>query len=155
VELEISARSEKNGDLTSARVNLDGAVTLGRGPESALLLDATGISREHLRLHSEGDGVFVTDLSSNGTWVNSARLKRGEPERLTAGDTIKIPGFAIRVELPNTPANLAPTIAVEPERARGPLSYVRTFAGSFSRTEKFLITLALASLFLVIVYLSA
>jgi pSer/pThr/pTyr-binding forkhead associated (FHA) protein len=154
VELVIAARSEKNGDLSSARVNLDGTVTLGRGPESPLLLDATGISREHLRLGSEGDGVFVTDLSSNGTWLNTERLKRGESRLLTSADTIKIPGFEIRIELPNTPAKPSPTMPAEPERARGPLASVRTFAGSFSRGEKFLVALALASLFLVIAYLT-
>ncbi|HKA01652.1 MAG TPA: FHA domain-containing protein [Candidatus Solibacter sp.] len=155
MELLISARSEKNGDQSSARVNLDGAVTLGRGPESPLLLDATGISREHLRLHFEGNGVFVTDLSSNGTWLNSARLKRGEPEVMNAADTIKIPGFEIRIELPDTPARLSPVMPAEPARARGPLASIWKFAGSFSRGEKFLIALALASLFLVFLYLSA
>jgi pSer/pThr/pTyr-binding forkhead associated (FHA) protein len=152
VELVISARSEKDGDLTSARIDLDGVVTLGRGPESPLLLDAPGMSREHLRLHLEGDGLFVTDLSSNGTWLNSARLKRDEPELLTAADSIKIPGFEIRIELPNLPAKSSPMMAPELERARGPFASVRTFAGSFSRLEKFLIALALASLFLVIAY---
>lgn len=154
MELVISARSEKNGDLTTAQVNLETAVTLGRGPESPLVLDATGISREHLRLHSEGEGVLVTDLSSNGTWLNSARLKRDQPELLAAGDTIKIPGFAIRIELPNTPVKLSPPTPAEPAQTNG-LASVRTLLGSFSRTEKFLTALALASLFLVLVYLSA
>jgi pSer/pThr/pTyr-binding forkhead associated (FHA) protein len=154
VELVISARSEKNGDLTSARIDLGGGVTLGRGPESPLLLDAPGMSRDHLRLHLEEDELFVTDLSSNGTWLNSARLRRDKPELLTAADSIKIPGFEIRIELPNAPAQFSPMTAPEPERSRGPLASVRTFAGSFSRLEKFLITLALASLFLVIAYFS-
>jgi len=152
VELVILARSEKDDDLTSARIDLDGFVTLGRGPESPLLLDAPGMSREHLRLHLEGDRLFVTDLSSNGTWLNSARLKRDEPELLSAADSIKIPGFEIRIELPNMPAKSSPVTAPEPERGRGPLESVRIFAGSFSRLEKFLTALALASLFLVIVY---
>jgi predicted component of type VI protein secretion system len=152
VELVISARSEKDGDLTSARIDLNGGVTLGRGPESPLLLDAPGMSREHLRLHLEGDGLFVTDLSSNGTWLNSARLKRDEPELLSAADSIKIPGFEIRITQPNAPAEPVPMITPEPERAQGPLAFVRTFAGSFSRLEKFLVALALASLFLVIAY---
>ena len=152
MELVISARSEKDGDLTSARIDLNGGVTLGRGPESPLLLDAPGMSRDHLRLHLEEDELFVTDLSSNGTWLNSARLRRDKPELLTAADSIKIPGFEIRIELPNTPAKLSPTMAAEPEQTRGPLASVRTFAGSFSRLERFLTALALASLFLVIVY---
>jgi pSer/pThr/pTyr-binding forkhead associated (FHA) protein len=152
VELVISARSEKNGDLTSARIDPTGAVTLGRGPDSPLQLDAPGMSREHLRLHLDGDRLFVTDLSSNGTWLNSARLKRDEPELLSAADSIKIPGFEIRIELPDAPAKSSPMTPPQPEPARGLLASVRTFAGSISRLEKFLIALALASLFLVIAY---
>jgi pSer/pThr/pTyr-binding forkhead associated (FHA) protein len=154
VELLIAARSEKNGDLSSTRLNVDSAVTLGRGPESPLLLDATGISREHLRLHSEQDGLFVTDLSSNGTWLNTERLKRNQSRLLTSADTIRIPGFTIHIELPNIPSKPSPRMPAEPEQARSPLDSVRTFVGSFSRGEKFLIVVALASLFLVIAYVS-
>jgi hypothetical protein len=74
---------------------------------------------------------------------------------MTSADAIKIPGFAIRIELPDAPVKLTPQIAAEPARTNGLLASVRTFAGSFSRTEKFLTALALVSLFLVIAYLSA
>jgi pSer/pThr/pTyr-binding forkhead associated (FHA) protein len=155
VELLISARSEANGELSSVRFSLDGAVTLGRGTEGPLLLDGNGISREHLRLHSEGDGILVTDLSSNGTWLNTTRLKRGEPRLLAPADAIRIPGFEIRIELPNTSAKPIPQDTAVPERTRQPLDFARTFAASFSRIEKVLIALALATLLLAAVYLFA
>ena len=155
MELLISARSEADGELSSARFSLDGAVTLGRGAESPLLLDGNGISREHLRLHSEDDGVLVTDLSSNGTWLNSTRLKRGEPRLLAPADTIKIPGFEIHIELPNNPAKPVLKVPAESERTRGSFEFARAFVASFSRIEKFLIAFALTTLLLVGVYLSA
>jgi predicted component of type VI protein secretion system len=150
VELLISARSLENGELHSARHELAGAVTLGRGSESLLSLDGTGISREHLRLHSEGDRIFVTDLSSNGTWLNERRLKRGEPHAVTPSDTIKIPGFAIGIQLPGVSA--PPDGAPAP--TRGPLAIVRSFSATFSTGEKLVVVLALATLALVAAYFS-
>jgi predicted component of type VI protein secretion system len=151
VELLISARSLESGELNSARLELDRSVTLGRGSESALPLDGTGISREHLRLHSEGDRIFVTDLSSNGTWVNARRLKRGEPQPVTLSDSIKIPSFEIAIQLPNA-ASLPDARAVG---AAAPLAIVRAFGNSLSTGEKFLALLAMATLALVVTYLSA
>src|SRR4030095_11872531 len=61
-------------------------VVLGRSPESAVPLEGTAISREHLVLELNGDKVYATDLSNNGTWVNGNRLKREEPIQLSSGD---------------------------------------------------------------------
>jgi predicted component of type VI protein secretion system len=151
VELLISARSLDTGELHSARHNLAAGATLGRGAESLLPLDGTGISREHLRLHAEGDKAFVTDLSSNGTWLNARRLPRGEPQLVTASDTIKIPGFEIGIHLPDAP----PQPKSEPAAAGGPLEMLRAFPKSLSAGEKLLILLALATLALVAAYFSA
>ena len=165
MELLISAHSDENGTQNSARCSLDSAVTLGRGPESPVLLDGTGISREHLRLHSEGDGIFITDLSSNGTWLNTRRLTRGEPNALTPADAIKIPGFEIRIDLQDVAAaegQQAPAAAAvvsetsaAPVRTGGPLESVRDFGASLSRVEGLLIALAVATLALVVLYFAA
>jgi predicted component of type VI protein secretion system len=151
VELLISARSLESGELHSARHKFGAAVTLGRGAESLLALDGTGISREHFRLHGEGDKAFVTDLSSNGTWLNARRLPRGEPQLVTPLDTIKIPGFEIGIHLPDPPAQPKS----EPATAGGPLEILRSFPGSLSTGEKLLVLLALATLALVVAYFSA
>jgi predicted component of type VI protein secretion system len=155
VELLISTRSLDSGELNSAQRELDGGVTLGRGPESLLPLDGTGISREHLRLHSESDRILVTDLSSNGTWLNGRRLTRGEAHPVTPSDTIKIPGFEIGVHLPNVPVQPNAGPAGKPALAGGRLAFVRAFADSLSTGEKLLILLALATLALVCAYLAA
>jgi predicted component of type VI protein secretion system len=175
VELLISVHSNENGALKSARCSLDGAVTLGRGPESPVLLDGNGISREHLRLHSDGDGIFITDLSSNGTWLNTQRLTRGEPHPLTPADAIKIPGFEIRIDLQDTSAadgrqaragatvvsksTAAPVRTNGPHKSgpieSGPLKSLRVFGASLSKVEGLLIALALATLAMVALYLAA
>jgi pSer/pThr/pTyr-binding forkhead associated (FHA) protein len=135
-----------------------------------LLLEGAGISREHFRLHSESDRIFVTDLSSNGTWVNARRLSPGESHPVTSLDAIQIPGFEIRIEVPEpvkapeqvkvdeTPAPppepLAPE-AAEPQQGALAAGSVRTFLDSFSTLEKLLIVLALLTLTLVVIYLAA
>jgi predicted component of type VI protein secretion system len=155
VELLISTRSLDNGEFNSAQRELDGGVTLGRGSESLLPLDGTGISREHLRLHSEAGKIFVTDLSSNGTWLNARRLTRGQPHLVTPSDILKVPGFEIGIHLPHAPSQPEAGPLAEPARAGGPLAFVRAFGNSLSPGEKFLIFLALATLVLVFAYFAA
>jgi predicted component of type VI protein secretion system len=165
VELLISAHARENGTHNSARCSLDGTLTLGRGPDSPLLLDGTGISREHLRLQSQGEGIFVTDLSSNGTWLNGRRLTRVEPHPFTPADAITIPGFEIRIDLTNTSVTGGAQLAAapvpivreadgEPLRTGGQLTILRSLGASLSRVERFLIALALATVVLVVVYLA-
>jgi pSer/pThr/pTyr-binding forkhead associated (FHA) protein len=148
VELSISVRSDETGTLNRAKCSLDTAATLGRGPESPVPLDGTGISREHLRLHLEGAALFITDLSSNGTWLNGRRLTRGKAHPLASSDAIKVPGFEIHLEPQNVPRETIP----EPVRAGGPLDSVRAFGASLSKLERFLIALAVATLVLVVLY---
>jgi pSer/pThr/pTyr-binding forkhead associated (FHA) protein len=159
VELFISAFSSENGTHSSSRCNLDGVLTLGRGPESPLLLDGTGISREHLRLDSEGANIFITDLSSNGTWLNAERLMRGERSPLTPADVIKIPGFEVRVDwnisvAPQTLPHVVPEAAAKSTATSGLLKSVGCFAATFSKVERCRITLALSTLALVMFYLA-
>jgi pSer/pThr/pTyr-binding forkhead associated (FHA) protein len=136
---------------------VESALTLGRGPESPLPLDATGISREHLRLDRESDRFSITDLSSNGTWLNAMRLTRGEKHRLAPSDIIKIPGFEIRFEIRDGQATapLVPEKEAAPFAAGGALQTARNIAASLSKVEKVLILLALATMALVIIYNAA
>jgi predicted component of type VI protein secretion system len=162
MEVAISVRSEESGALDTVSCTLDNALTLGRGPESPVPLDGTGISREHLRLHMEGSALFVTDLSSNGTWLNGRRLTRGEPQAVTPAEAIRIPGFEIRIEsgssigVERKQAVAPPSqAAAEPARVGGRLEAVMAFGASFSKLDRFLIALALATIVLVVLYLTS
>lgn len=56
------------------------------GPHGAL---QAGVSRRHARLHYAVEGWFLEDLgSTNGTFLNSMRLKRGRVYRVHSGDVI-------------------------------------------------------------------
>ena len=70
------------------RVSPGAIKTIGRAPSVDLVLDVALVSRVHCRLEAGDDGVDVVDLeSTNGTFVNDARVARG---RLTEGDRLRV-----------------------------------------------------------------
>jgi predicted component of type VI protein secretion system len=162
VELLISARSHSDGVEQRVRLGADSPIVLGRGPDSPLMLAGTGISRDHVRLHCEGEVVWVTDLSSNGTWINGRRLTRGQSYALKAGDAVQLPGYDLEIGI----LNLEPVPAAAQAGAAGNrspavkagkfsfLSPVKRFAGSFSALEKLLVLTSLCSIALLAAYLS-
>jgi hypothetical protein len=91
-------------------------------------------------------------------------LTRGEPHPLKPADAIKIPGFEIRIDLPEFPAvngqpaptaSVLPDAAAEPVQAAGPLAFVRAFGASLSKVERLLIALALATFALIAIYFAS
>jgi pSer/pThr/pTyr-binding forkhead associated (FHA) protein len=65
-------------------------VTVGRSPGCAVPLDDdTFASSIHARVFARGGELWIEDLgSTNGTWVNEARLEA--PTRLARGDRVKV-----------------------------------------------------------------
>ncbi|HZB22668.1 MAG TPA: FHA domain-containing protein [Gaiellaceae bacterium] len=66
------------------------ALTIGRGGQNDVPLeDDEFASARHARFEPRRDGVWVQDRgSTNGTYVNGARLDR--PRRLTPGDVVRV-----------------------------------------------------------------
>jgi pSer/pThr/pTyr-binding forkhead associated (FHA) protein len=78
------------------RLKPGGIKTIGRAPRADFILDAALVSRLHCRLEAADDGVEVVDLSStNGTYVNDERVKRG---RLKAGDRLRVGRVELTIE---------------------------------------------------------
>ena len=66
-----------------------GEVLIGRGPECALRLPSSGVSRVHASLQVDDRGAVLRDRDSkNGTWVNGVRI--ASPVALEEGDEILI-----------------------------------------------------------------
>lgn len=65
---------------------------IGKARETSdYCLDKVGVSRQHLRIDRTEGGFSVTDLgSTNGTWVNSVRLRPGVSVNVRCGDEIRI-----------------------------------------------------------------
>lgn len=76
-------------DVQGQRYLLTGPVTIiGRGSESDIVVDDTGVSRHHLELRVTPRGVIATDLgSTNGSFVEGHRISAAT---LVDGNTITI-----------------------------------------------------------------
>ncbi len=62
-------------------------------PESAHEAENVKVSRNHCRLFVRGEGVFLRDTSSNGTWVEGQRLPPGEDVAIQHGYVIGVAGI--------------------------------------------------------------
>ena len=157
MELLIVVDSQQNGASNSVRYELDNSVTLGRSLESPVPLDGNGISREHVKLHVESGTLFITDLSSNGTWLNTQRLTRLEAHRVKAGDEIQIPGFKIRISWPEgaTAGNSEKKQTAEALETSVGRTPTPRFGLALSKFETILSVLALLSLGFVLFYFAS
>jgi nitrite reductase (NADH) large subunit len=104
------------------RVVVDRVIDLGRENVSVAVADP-GVSRRHLRLSPEADGLVVTDLGSrNGTFVNAVKITGST--RLAAGDVVTLAGTTIIVAPPDgdtrPPAGGAVTAPRKPAPAAVP-----------------------------------
>lgn len=78
----------QDGKITQTYPINKSEILLGRGEQSDIQLDFSGISRKHLRLMTVMDDSFLEDLASkNGTYVNG-RLSKKCP--LNDGDVIQL-----------------------------------------------------------------
>ncbi|MDP9831397.1 MULTISPECIES: FHA domain-containing protein FhaB/FipA [Trueperella] len=77
------------GSLAGSTIPLSGSITVGRSPDSALVLDDGYTSARHARFYTDGHDWYVEDLNStNGTWVGGTRIY--EPTRLSFGTPVTI-----------------------------------------------------------------
>lgn len=73
-------------------------VRVGRSSSAELSLSDRFLSRLHARLYERGDSWWLEDLGSrNGTHLNNSRLE--EPAQVKNGDTIRVSGSLLHVEL--------------------------------------------------------
>jgi len=77
---------------------LRGSTTIGRHSECHICVNTDGISRKHVQIDVEPDGLTVRDLgSSNGTFVNGKKIEQSE---LKVGDELKIDNIRFLVQTP-------------------------------------------------------
>ena len=69
--LKIKFRIETNGNETEKTVTVRNKITLGRGADCDVQINDKSVSKHHLEISLEPDGLYMKDLgSSNGTKVN-------------------------------------------------------------------------------------
>ena len=85
------------GDVQSCRFDQE-TLTIGRNPESEVVLPGLTVSRRHARLVCRRGRLVLLDLgSTNGTWINGERI--GRPELLGAEDVVTIGDYALSAEV--------------------------------------------------------
>ena len=92
---------------------------IGRNPECAIWIDASGVSRRHARVRLDADSgtAAIEDLgSTNGTFVNDARVDRRVRSR--DGDVVQVGSVPLtfRTWLPEEPLALERSVAIERSR---------------------------------------
>ncbi len=69
-------------------------VTIGRSPQSTIIIDNPAVSHDHAKLYADGYEFYLEDLGSlNGTFLNGSRIGRA---LLRPGDTIAVGKHTIR-----------------------------------------------------------
>jgi class 3 adenylate cyclase len=79
-----------------------GRICRGIQKDKCILVHNPMVSRDHAVIRLTRDGVKITDLSKNGTWINDVRMASGSSQRLEDGDLITLGGTSIRLSCPQT-----------------------------------------------------
>jgi pSer/pThr/pTyr-binding forkhead associated (FHA) protein len=157
VEIIVTVKSKTDQSVRNTRHPVNGRMVLGRGPDSAVPLEAPGISREHLEVRVEDSSLYLIDLSSNGTWLNGERMPPKRLCKVSEGDSIELPGYELGFELSaaaSSPATTTPPGAASPARIPPP-SAKSSFLKSFSPLEIFLVLVTLAGVALMLLYMAS
>lgn len=86
-----------SGAAQGTRVEVVGALTIGRSPENGLQLNDMQVSRRHAVIQQTPAGTIVRDLQSgNGTFVGERRILE---YRLKDGDTIRVGPMELRFDV--------------------------------------------------------
>ena len=161
MEILLAVKSKADNSVQSVKHQLDGRLLLGRGPDSPVQLDGTGISREHFAIDREDSGLFVTDLSTNGTWVNGTRIARSRKCKIAEQDSIEVPGYELRYRILNgSREQAAETSAAKSGKAAPSAVNQANFnpsrglsiLDSFTALEKFVMMIAAFSVGLLLLY---
>jgi pSer/pThr/pTyr-binding forkhead associated (FHA) protein len=74
----------------------EGGLTLGRDPSCDVILTSDGISRRHASIAPSLLGYTLKDTSTNGVWVNGAKVEGSHV--LGVGDVLRLGGEEFRFE---------------------------------------------------------
>lgn len=76
--------SEKNSNAGYKK----GKVTVGRTDDNDVVINSPKISRNHATFYYNDYTWYIKDVSTNGVWVNSKKIEKGELHKLSANDII-------------------------------------------------------------------
>ena len=134
-----------------------GPVVLGRGPESPIQLEGTQLSREHLAFQLAEGALALTDLSSNGVWLNGQPLPKKTAVLCGAFDEVRIAGYTMTARLltppaPQLPASTATTADIPAPAFSPPPVAPMPAWWRFDGVERWTVILAAVAIALVLLY---
>src|SRR5690606_36413415 len=135
VEVFIFRRGQLSGSRTFSAARV---ISVGRAPESSLVLDDPQVSGRHALIFVENGKVLIADLgSTNGVFVNGERITQAA---ITPFDAVRVGECRLKVEVPGASTEAEPPspdrtlvgakIAPEPERERTDPAAVRAAPAS-------------------------
>lgn len=93
-----------SGPHAGAAVDIAGSLSIGRNPDSGILIEDPQVSRQHAMIEQTPSGTVIRDLKSgNGTFLAGERIAEG---RLTHGDVIRVGGVEMRFDSQRTPSQV-------------------------------------------------
>jgi pSer/pThr/pTyr-binding forkhead associated (FHA) protein len=107
--------------LTDGReYTITGTLVFGREAGSEVVIESTQVSRRHAEIAASAAGYVLTDLSTNGTYVNGQRVQGNRT--LARADMIRIADYEFRFYADAAPAAPAPVKPVTPVPAAAPVA---------------------------------
>lgn len=138
---------------------ITGRSVFGREITSPVRLEGSEISREHFTLTLQDDGVYLEDLSANGTQVNGDTVARGRSRKLREGDVVSVPGYELEWKQTPAPQAQRQSAPIESSRLEAPPKTEK--AGSMlkalalTKWELFICGVVAATLFLLVYYFAS
>ena len=163
MDIQLFVRSKSDGAVRSYKFPAGPPVVIGRNPEAVVPLEGSALSRDHFSIEYRGGSLYVTDTSSNGTWVNGELVGRGKSKAVGVADLVEVAGYEINYKLAGEPAQSdtkATPPAISPSQSAaspapawlGFLDPARKFVGPFGRAEKLAVVLILCAAALTLIY---
>lgn len=104
-----------NGQITHYSLD-EGAITVGRAPVRDLVLSDERASRDHLKIERQALQVVITDQgSTNGTFLDNQRISAHMPVAWIPGQTVRIGGCQLELQVDQVEALPATPSAPEPD----------------------------------------
>lgn len=77
-----------------------GRVCRGIEKDKCILVPNPMVSRDHAVIRVTHNGVKITDMSKNGTWINAVRMAPGATRQIQDGDLVTLGGMSFRLSCP-------------------------------------------------------
>jgi pSer/pThr/pTyr-binding forkhead associated (FHA) protein len=102
VKLTLSLRTSPPPDGVEAeRVLEEGSMTIGRGSDASWTIPdpARVISKRHCRIDAAPEGFSITDISTNGAFLNEQPIGNQVTRRLADGDLVRMGDIVIAAHI--------------------------------------------------------